>query len=81
MMITVKYFGAIADATQKKEEQWQVATDAIGLEALRSQFEIKYPDIINIGYVIAVNQLVVTKNFILINENDELALLPPFAGG
>jgi molybdopterin synthase sulfur carrier subunit len=81
MIVTVKYFGAIADATQKKEEQLYVETGMDSLQDIRSQLETEYPGIAAILYVIAVNQSIATSDFIIIKENDELALLPPFAGG
>jgi molybdopterin converting factor small subunit len=46
------------------------------VEDWKTSIELK-----DIAYVIAVNQSVVASGLVTINENDELALLPPFAGG
>jgi len=73
----VKYFGAVADITQKKEEQFSVVAS---LYELRSKIELQYPEIKAIPYSLALNQSIV-KEDIALNENDEIALLPPFAGG
>ncbi|HOZ75612.1 MAG TPA: MoaD/ThiS family protein [Flavobacterium sp.] len=81
MIVTVKYFGAVADATQKKEESLYLDAKLHSVEDLRLQLENQYPELKDIAYVIAVNQSVVASGLVTINENDELALLPPFAGG
>lgn len=81
MIVTVKYFGAVADATQRKEEPLYLDSKLRSIEDIRLQLETKYPDLKNIAYVIAVNQTVVLSGLVTIKENDELALLPPFAGG
>ena len=76
-MITVKYFGAIADITQKREEQFLTMHS---LYELQSKIESQYPEIKKITHVLALNQMIVREDTEL-NENDEIALLPPFAGG
>jgi len=76
-MITVKYFGAVAEVTQKKEEQFSITDSLFGL---RSQIESQYPEIKQIPYSLALNRSIVKEDAKL-NENDEIALLPPFAGG
>jgi len=39
----------------------------------------KYPQIKSMKFNIAINQKIAHKH--LLNENDEIALLPPYAGG
>jgi sulfur-carrier protein len=80
MEITVKYFGIIADITQKKQEQFFVEEDAITLKFLKSKIEIKYPNILVVNYSIAVNEKFL-QNDIKLKNNDIIAFLPPFAGG
>lgn len=80
MILTVKYFGAVADATQKKEESFRFENEENSLHSIQSQLEKRYPDIQNITYSFAINQSMAKGNETL-KENDELALLPPFAGG
>ena len=76
-MITVKYFGAVADVTQKKEERFSIVGS---LFELQSKIESQYPEIKQIPYSLALNRLIIKEDAKL-NENDEIALLPPFAGG
>ena len=80
MEITVKYFGIIADITQKKEEVFFIEDDSYRLKLLKLKLEVKYPKILVINYSIAVNQKFL-QNDILLKNNDIIALLPPFAGG
>jgi len=80
MILIVKYFGVIADLTHKKEEQFYVEQGMNSLDQIRLKLEKQYPEIKQVAYAIALNQTVMQQDA-LVNENDELALLPPFAGG
>jgi sulfur-carrier protein len=80
MMVTVKYFGLIADSTEKNEENFFIESEFVTLNQLQSKLEDHYPEIKNTTYSFAVNQSI-TKSNIELNNNDEIALLPPFAGG
>ena len=80
MEITVKYFGIIADITQKKEEVFFVDKESNTLKKLQVKLEINYPKILVINYSIAVNKKFL-QNDISLKSNDIIALLPPFAGG
>lgn len=80
MEITVKYFGIIADITQKKEEVFFIENGVNALKNIKSKIEIKHPKILVINYSIAVNKKFL-QNDILLENGDEIALLPPFAGG
>lgn len=80
MEITVKYFGIIADITQKKEEIFFVDEQANTLNCLKSAIEIKHPKILVINCLIVINKLFANCDMEL-KDRDEVALLPPFAGG
>ena len=80
MTITVKYFGLVSDITQKKEEQFFFESEAMNLKQLQSKLELYYPELKKTTYSFAVNQSLSQSNEVLKN-NDEIALLPPFAGG
>lgn len=78
-MITVKYFGEIAEAINCNEEQ--VSTKSDKLSELIEQLNEKY-NLERFPMIIALNQnLIELSNDITIKNNDELAILPPFAGG
>jgi len=80
MEITVKYFGIIADITQKKEEVFFIDEDTNSIKKLQLKLEIRYSKLLVINYSIAVNKKFL-QNDILLENFDEIALLPPFAGG
>lgn len=80
MEITVKYFGIIVDITEKKEEVFLLDETVNSLIKLKLKLEIKYPKLLVINYSIAVNKKFL-QNDILLEKYDEIALLPPFAGG
>lgn len=80
MEITVKYFGIIADITQKKEEVFFIDAESNTVNNLKLKLEIKYPKLLVIKYSIAVNKKFL-QNDILLEKYDEIAFLPPFAGG
>jgi len=77
MTISVKYFGAIAEATGKDEEELTI--DQQDINTLFDSINSRY-DLNGIDYSIAVNKRIVNQNE-AIQSNDEIALLPPFAGG
>jgi molybdopterin synthase sulfur carrier subunit len=80
MEITLKYFGIIADITQKKEEVFFLEGTSNSLKSLQSKIEIKYPKILVVNYSVAINKKFL-QNDILLKNQDEIAFLPPFAGG
>lgn len=80
MEITLKYFGIIADITEKSEEMFSIEEKDSTLNLIQSKLEIKYPKILFINYSIAVNKKLL-QNDILLKNNDIVALLPPFSGG
>jgi molybdopterin synthase sulfur carrier subunit len=80
MTITIKYFGHVADITQRTEEVLFFEEATQSLQFIQSKIEEKYPEIKNTSYSFAVNQTLVKEDFEL-SDNDEMALLPPFAGG
>lgn len=80
MEITVKYFGIIVDITEKKEEVFLLDETVNSLIKLKLKLEIKYPKLLVSNYSIAVNKKFL-QNDVLLEKYDEIALLPPFAGG
>lgn len=81
MEITVKYFGIIADITQKKEEVFSFESESNTLNSLKSKIEINYHKMLDIKYSIAVNKVVITNCEVGLYDKDVVAFLPPFAGG
>lgn len=78
-MITVKYFGAIAEKTKNQVEEFSFS--GMPLMDLLSALEQKY-QLSELSFSVAINQKIVqnTAEYNL-KSNDIIALLPPFAGG
>lgn len=78
-MIHIKYFGAIAEVTNCTSEKLESKTYSLKeiIQEINKKYELKH---IPLKY--ALNQNIVDKvEGIEISENDEVAVLPPFAGG
>ena len=78
MILKLKYFGMIAEAVGKESEIIDFSLKTV--EELDHFIKNEYSKLLSMNYKIAVNQSFVESNTLL-NENDEIALLPPFAGG
>lgn len=78
-MITVKYFGAIAEQTGSQVEK--ISFPKTSLSDFIAVLEQKY-QLNKSTFTVAVNQKMVENpdNYFLESE-DVIALLPPFAGG
>lgn len=78
MKVTIKYFGLVAEAAGKNEE-------LLHFEGLLTSGELKQKCLENLtiqdkdAIQVAVNQNL--DDTIEIKDGDEVALLPPFAGG
>lgn len=76
MTINITFFGPMTDATGKNSEYLDVSSTF----ELKKLLDIKYPDSMGINYTISINQEIVEDD-ITFSESDEIAVLPPFAGG
>ena len=76
--LNLKYFGMIAEQMGTEQEVRQ--TMVSHTEELRSELEDSNWMLKSIPFRIAVNQTLVAEKHPL-EEGDEVALLPPFAGG
>ena len=77
MSIQIKLFGLLADTIGKSQ------LDLHGVENTDSLKQIlfaDYPGLKNCQFIIAVKKKIIKQNQKL-NSGDEVALLPPFAGG
>ena len=77
MKVDVLFFGVLAEITNN---------EAVSIENIRDTDELnnklldQYPEMKSVTYRIAVNQKIIDSNTKL-NDNDEIAFMPPFAGG
>ena len=78
--VTVLYFAQIHEITKVKREIMELSENAL-IKNLLSMILTRYPDIKYIKNIkVSVNYEIVNPNTIL-NDNDEVALLPPISGG
>ncbi|TXE14631.1 MoaD/ThiS family protein [Algoriphagus aquimarinus] len=78
-MITINYFGNIAEAAQSDSETLDLKSMSLEdlLELLDSKYGIK-----KFQFQVAVNRKIIsTKQGLSLSDRDEIALLPPFSGG
>ncbi len=75
--INLIYFGSVRDATGLPSESFESPATLEGLNILLTG---RYPRLASIRYRFSVNRRLVTGDQPLA-EGDEIALMPPFAGG
>lgn len=78
MKLTINYFGMIAEVVGSSKADFELR--GRNVSDLKSELENTFPELLGMSYQIALNQkLVSTETEIM--EQDEIAVLPPFAGG
>jgi len=77
MKIKVLLFGILEETVGRNFIEIEGASDTDSLIKKAKETNAVF---IRSGFVVAVNKKVITTNQIL-NENDEIAFLPPFSGG
>jgi sulfur-carrier protein len=77
-MIEVKYFGAVAEKTNCNVEKF--AFSDLPLSTLIENIKQKH-NLESIAYSIAVNKKIMDRETYILQTDDVVAFLPPFAGG
>lgn len=77
MKVTVLFFGVLTEVTGTGTKFY---TDVRDLEDLRIRIADEFPETIHYNFRVSVNNEIVSENHEL-QDGDEIALLPPFAGG
>lgn len=75
--MTIKIFGPLIDIVGSNLIQLEIITDT---DAVIKYLQSEYPLLINMKYRIAVNNNIIQSNTVL-QQDAEIALLPPFSGG
>ena len=79
MKLKLLYFGVLIDVAGKSAEEF-VVEKLIDVEFLMQLILKLYPEMNKHKFKVAVNQKIVDSKSSL-NDGDEIAFLPPFAGG
>ncbi|HTC01384.1 MAG TPA: MoaD/ThiS family protein [Ferruginibacter sp.] len=77
MQVNIFIFGQLTEIIAKDN---LVIKDISDTDKLTVHLNKIYPAIAKIKYAIAVNKNMITKNTML-NDNDVVAIMPPFSGG
>jgi len=77
----VKYYGIISDIVEMDTDVAEFSGYIPTLNDLRLILEKGYPDMMEVDYLFAVNQQLVSDMSLELKDNDEIALLPAFSGG
>ena len=77
MQVNIFIFGQLTDIIAQDN---LVMNDIGDTNTLTEQLNKIYPALAAIKYAIAVNKNIITNNTTL-NDNDTVALMPPFSGG
>jgi molybdopterin converting factor small subunit len=75
--LTIKSFGIISDILGQESIEMDFE---ISSKLLRDRLIETYPKLQSMTFSIAVNKVIHSESIVL-NEGDEIALLPPFSGG
>ena len=75
MAIKIIAFGQIAEITGR-----EFSMEASDIDILKASLQIRFPALAEKKYAIAVNKRLVTEN-ITLNDNDIVAIMPPYSGG
>ncbi len=79
IFINIKYFGVIAEKTNLESEK--ISFDFNQLSKIVESIKNKY-HLHQLSFQISLNlNLVNSEDSIIVNDGDEIAFLPPFAGG
>lgn len=79
MLVNIKYFGMILEQVNLASEPLEISENT-SIQDVESLLLEKYPSLQSMTYNIALNLSIKDKTTLL-NNGDELAFLPPFAGG
>ena len=77
MKLKILFFGILAEVAETDSINLEYEPD---IESLRNKIKEMYPQFENYNYRVSVNRVLVDGNSSL-KEGDEVAFLPPFAGG
>jgi molybdopterin converting factor small subunit len=77
MMVNVLFFGVLSEVTGTR---LKVYSDVPDINNLRNRITDDFPELMHYIYRIALNNELTEENSML-KDGDEIAFLPPFAGG
>ena len=77
MMVKVLFFGVLAEVTGTNCKHY---SDVKSTGDLKLRIQDEFPEVVHYNFRISLNSVLI-DNDLLLNDGDEVALMPPFAGG
>lgn len=77
MEVKVLFFGVLSEVSGNAVRHYQ---DVKSVSDLKRKIQDDFPEITHYNFRISVNSMI-TDEDLLLKSGDEIALLPPFAGG
>jgi molybdopterin synthase sulfur carrier subunit len=77
MQVKVLFFGVLSDVTGTGNKTY---SDVKTLGDLKCRIQDDFPEIVHYDYRISINNEFINSD-VTLKSNDEVAFLPPFAGG
>ncbi len=77
MEVKVLFFGVLTEVAQTNLKHYR---DVKSISDLKFRIQDEFPEIIHYNYRISLNNEIINTNPAL-HDGDEIALMPPFAGG
>lgn len=78
MDINVLFFGVISEVAGTHRKHYR---DIGSFNDLKHRIEDDFPEIVHYNFRIAVNSEIINDSDPVLRQGDEIAYLPPFAGG
>jgi molybdopterin synthase sulfur carrier subunit len=77
MQVKVLFFGVLSEVAGTDCRHYM---EVKSIHDLNSRIMDEFPEIAHYNYRISLNNEIINSDMVL-NDNDEIALMPPFAGG
>lgn len=77
MEVKVLFFGVLAEVTGTNCKHY---SDVKSTGDLKLRIQDEFPEVVHYNFRISLNNVLI-DNDLLLNDGDEVALMPPFAGG
>jgi sulfur-carrier protein len=77
MQVKVLFFGVLAEVTGTNCKHFR---DVKTISDLNLRIADDFPEVIHYNFRVSVNNEIINSDMVL-NDGDEVALMPPFAGG